>query len=211
MAEKAEKPKPDLKVVKPSFSERFKSKNAPTISGVQTLQTALPVLKIGEVDDWTMLHPSEDEYWTAEMCFVHVPIHGNNKKTLLHVIDDDLAVQYLPAKKIKRHRLALACKPNNVFFWCIVPSRNLDNTYNANALEACYKAQTHWVQALSLQSTGKEGYEIKFAQSQDAFVDTTWPLASKDELLEVTFKETNIDYDKHAGLLRLIGAKQDLT
>ena len=30
-----EKPKPDLKVVKPSFSEKFKSKNAPTISGVR--------------------------------------------------------------------------------------------------------------------------------------------------------------------------------
>ena len=35
--------------------------------------------------------------------------------------------------------------------------------------------------------------------------------ASKDELLEITFKETNIDHDRHPGLLRLIGAKQDLT
>ena len=145
------------------------------------------------------------------MCFVSVPIVGNNKKSLLHVIDDDLAVQYLPRKKIKRHRLALACKPNNVFFCCIVPSRNLDNTYNANAITACYKAQTHWIQASSLQSTGKEGYEIKFAQDQDAFVETKWPSPSMDELLEVTFKETNIDHDRHPGLLRLIGAKQDLT
>ena len=38
-----------------------------------------------------------------------------------------------------------------------------------------------------------------------------WPTRSKDELLEVTFKEANIDYDRHPGLLRLIGAKQDLT
>ena len=44
------------------------------------------------------------------MCFVSVPVKGA-KRNLLHVIDDDLAVQYLPAKKIKRHRLALACKP----------------------------------------------------------------------------------------------------
>ena len=57
---------PTLKIVKPSFSEKFKSKNAPTISGVQTLLTALPILKIGEVDDWSRLHPSEDEYWTCE-------------------------------------------------------------------------------------------------------------------------------------------------
>jgi hypothetical protein len=103
---------PELKIVKPSFSEKFKSKNGPTISGVQTLLTALPIMKIGDVDDWTRLHPSEDEYWTHELCFVSVPIQGA-KRDMLHVIDDDLAVQYLPAKKIKRHRLALACKPNN--------------------------------------------------------------------------------------------------
>ena len=52
-----EMPKPELKIVKPSFSEKFKSKNAPTISGVQTLLTALPIIKIGDVNDWTRLHP----------------------------------------------------------------------------------------------------------------------------------------------------------
>ena len=133
---------PELKIVKPSFSEKFKSKNGPTISGVQTLLTALPILKIGDVDDWTRLHPSEDEYWTHELCFVSVPIQGA-KRDMLHVIEDDLAVQYLPAKKIKRHRLALATKPHDVFFFCIVPSQNLDNAYNADAIKACYQAQTH--------------------------------------------------------------------
>ena len=44
-----------IKIKKPGFAEKFKSKNAPTISGVATLLTALPVLKIGEVDDWTRL------------------------------------------------------------------------------------------------------------------------------------------------------------
>ena len=97
-----------------------------------------------------------------------MPIKGA-KRDMLHVIDDDLAVQYLPAKKIKRHRLALACKPNDVFFFCIVPSQNLDNAWNADALKACYMAQTHWIQAMSRQSEGAEGYEIKFAQDQDAF------------------------------------------
>ena len=38
------------KVIKPSFSEKFKSKNAPTISGVETLLTALPIMKIGDVE-----------------------------------------------------------------------------------------------------------------------------------------------------------------
>src|SRR6476646_1441317 len=120
---------PELKIVKPKFSDKFKSKNAPIISGVETLLTALPILKIGDVNDWTRLHPSEDECWSCELCFVSVPIKGT-KRDMLHVIDDDLAVQYLPSKKIKRHRLALACKPNNVFFFCIVPSQNLDNSCN---------------------------------------------------------------------------------
>jgi hypothetical protein len=93
-----------IKIKKPSFAEKFKSKNAPTISGVETLLTALPLLRIGEVDDFTRLHPSEDAYWSCELCFVAVPIKGA-KRDMLHVIDDDLAVMYLPAKKIKRHRL----------------------------------------------------------------------------------------------------------
>ena len=202
---------PTLKIVKPSFSEKFKSKNAPTISGVQTLLTALPILKIGEVDDFSRLHPSEDEYWTCELCFVSVPIKGA-KRNLLHVIDDDLAVQHLPSKKIKRHRLALACKPeSDAFFFCIVPSQNLDNAYNADALKACHMARSHWIQATSRQSENAEGYKIDFAKDQDAFTEPKWPTRSLDELLEVTFKEANIDYDRHPALLRLIGAKQDLT
>ena len=80
--------KPGLKIVKPELIEKFKSKNAPTISGVETLLTALPILKIGEVDDWTRLHPNEDGCWTPEMCFVSVPTKGTNKD-MIHVIDDD--------------------------------------------------------------------------------------------------------------------------
>ena len=39
-----------MQIKKPlSFSEKFRSKNAPTISGVETLLTALPILKIGDV------------------------------------------------------------------------------------------------------------------------------------------------------------------
>jgi hypothetical protein len=202
-------PNPNLKVVKPNFSERFKSKNAPSISNVEQLLTALPILKIGDVGDWARLHRSEEDYWSCELCFVSVPIKGT-KRDMLHVIDDDLAVHYLPAKKIKRQRLALACKPHDVFFFCIVPSQNLDNIWNANALTACHKAQTHWLQALSRRSENAEGYEIKFARDESAFPEPKWPSPSLDDLLEVTFKDANIDHDRHPALLRLIGAKQDL-
>ena len=61
---------------------------------------------------------------------------------MLHLIDEEIAMQYLPAKKIKRLRLALATKPHDVFFFCIVPSQNLDNPWNATALEACEQAKT---------------------------------------------------------------------
>ena len=38
----------------------------------------------------------------------------------------------------------------------------------------------------------------------------TWVSRSLDELMEVTFRDSTIDHDRHPGLLRLIGAKQDL-
>jgi hypothetical protein len=199
-----------IKIKKPGFLEKFKSKNAPTISGVETLLMALPVLKIGDVGDFARLHPSEDDYWTYELCFVSVPIKGT-KRDMLHVIEDDLAVQYLPAKKIKRHRLALACKPHDVFFFCIVPSQNLDNPWNEQALKGCCQAQTRWVQALSRKAENVEGYEIKPTIDPDAFPEPKWPSRSLTELLEVTFKEAYIDHDRHPALLRLIGARQDLT
>ena len=98
-----------------------------------------------------------------------------------------------------------------MFFFCIVPSQNLDNSWNADALTACHKAQTHWIQAMSRRSEGAEGYKIEFARDQEAFPAPKWPSRSLDELLEVTFKDANIDHDRHPALLRLIGAKQDLT
>ena len=204
------KAQPELKIIKPSFMERLNRKTHQLSAALKHLLAALPILKIGDVNDWTRLHPSEDDYWTPEMCFVPVPIKGTNKD-MLHVIDDDLAVQYLSAKRIKRQRLALACKPHDVFFFCIVPSQNLENKWNSDALTACHKAQTHWVQAVSRRPEGTEGYKIEFAQDQEAFPTPKWPSRSLDELLEVTFRDANIDHDRHPGLLRLIGAKQDLT
>jgi hypothetical protein len=200
---------PTLKIVKPNFSDKFKSKRPPDIGGVETLLTALPIQKIGDVGDWARLHPSEDECWTSELCFVSVPIRGT-KREMLHLIDEDLAMKYLPSKKIQRFRLALASKPYDVFFFCIVPSQNLENSWNTSALEACELGRTRWIQALSRKSEGVEAYLIKYAQSEDAFPPPKWPSRTQDELLEVTFRAANIEHDRHPGLLRLIGAKPDL-
>jgi hypothetical protein len=210
MTEKEQAPQP--KIVKPAagFMEKFRSKRSPTIAGVTTLLTALPVLRIADANDFVRLHPSEEDYWSPELCFVSVPIHGE-KRDMLHLIDEELAMQYLPAKKIKRHRLALASKPNDNFILCIVPSQNLDNSWNATALQGCQQATTQWVQVSSRKDEGVEGYKIDRARDSDAFPEPKWPSRTLEDLIEITFRSVTIETDDHPALLRLIGARQNLT
>src|SRR6266851_3322930 len=115
-----------LKIHKPSRLDKFKSKK-PGTAGLETAPEVLSILKVGDTNDFVRLHPNEDEYWSDELCFVSVPII-NDKRDQLHLIDEEIAVRYLPAKKIKRFRLALATKPYDAHFLCQVPSINLDNT-----------------------------------------------------------------------------------
>ena len=63
----------------------------------------------------------------------------------------------------------------------------------------------------SRKAEGVEGYKIDYARDQDAFPDPKWPSRTLEELIEVTFRNANIDTDNHPALLRLIGAKPDLT
>lgn len=200
---------PPASIAKPEGSslDRFKSKRSPTIAGVATLLTALPHMKIGEVNDWARLHPDEAKYWSDEFCFVVIPIKGQ-KNDLVHLIVEELAEQYLSGKRIQRYRLALASKPHDVFFLCHVPSRNLDNNYNATAREACELAKTKWVQATSRKGEGVDAYKIDFARDQDAFPEPNWPKQSLDDLINVTFKGRMIVDENDPSLLRLIGAKQ---
>jgi hypothetical protein len=199
------------RIVKPSeFLEKFRSKRSPAIAGVATLLTALPVLRIADANDFTRLHPSEEDYWSPELCFVSVPIHGE-KRDQLHLIDEELAMQYLPAKKIKRHRLALASKPYDNFFLCIVPSQNLDNSWNTTALKACERATTLWVLVTSRKEEGVDAYKTDLARDPDAFPDPRWPSRTLEELIEVTFRSVTIETDDHPALLRLIGARQNLS
>ena len=52
--------KPPLKIVKPAgFLEKFRSKRPPTIAGVETLLTALPILRIADANDFVRLHPQK--------------------------------------------------------------------------------------------------------------------------------------------------------
>jgi hypothetical protein len=205
-----------ISVKKPSeFNlDAFKSTHNPSIAGVETMLTALPHYKIGDANDWVHLHPDEATYWSDELCFVTVPIKGQ-KRDILHLITEVLAERYLPSKRIQRFRLALASKPNDVFFLCHVPSQNMNNTWNDTAYKACQKAKECWVQAASRAPEGVEGYKIEYTEDRknglgDPFPDPQWPKQSIYEIIYTTFAGAMITEADHPALLRLIGSKQSL-
>lgn len=187
----------------------FKSTRDPSIANVETLITALPHYKISEARDWARLHPNEATYWSDTLCFVNVPIKGQKRDTL-HLITEKLAERYLPSNRIEQFRLALGAKPHDVFFLCHVPSRNMDNAWNATNYLACVQAKKSWVQATSRKGENVEGYQISYAKDQDAFPPPNWPKQSLDELISVTFTGCVIDHEENAALARLIGARQSL-
>jgi len=208
-----EKPKAEvipLQIVKPGRLDRFKSKKQPSIGGLETSPSVLGILKIGDVGDFVRLHPNEEEYWSDELCFVSVQIIGE-KKDQLHLIDEEIAVRYLPSRKIRRFRLALATKPYDAHFLCQVPSINLDYTWNSTALKACLQAKTHWVQVSSRKEENVEGYKTDKAVDADAFPEPKWLSPSLEYLIELSFQGAIIETDDHPGLRRVIGAKQNLS
>src|SRR5262245_48898374 len=75
-----------ISITKPSENglEKFRSKRSASIPGVETLLTALPHQRMAAAKDWVRLHPNEEEYWSPEFCFVHVPVKGQKRETLLN-------------------------------------------------------------------------------------------------------------------------------
>jgi hypothetical protein len=202
----------EVSIAKPSAFNlgKFKSKRVVAMANVETLPSALPVHSISEAKDFVRLHPNEELYWSDELCFVNVPIKGQKRDTL-HLMDEDLAMQYLPSARVLRFRLALASKPFDVFFLCKIPTRNQDNSWNVANLQACNQGKTFWVQATSRKEEGAETYKIDNARNHDAFPEPKWPSQTLDELIAVTFAGRMIEDENHPGLLRLIGAKQKLS
>jgi hypothetical protein len=198
-------------IAKPkAFSlDKFKVKRAPTIAGVNPLTQDLVVMRISDANDFVRLHPDEENYWTAPICLVSVPVKGQKKETL-HLIDEDIAVANLPSKKIKRFRLALASKPFDVFFLCLIPCVNLDNKFNETAVRGCENAKTTWVEVVSRKDQGHDDYQIKPARNPKAFPEPKWPTQPLDELIGASFDGRQIETEDHPGLLRLIGDAQRL-
>ena len=91
-----------------------------------------------------------------------------------------------------------------------MPTRNLDNPWNASNLQACEQAKTHWTQATGRKEEGVDAYKIDFAKDVDAFPEPRWPTQSLVDLIAKTFAGRMIDVADHPGLLRLIGARQSI-
>jgi hypothetical protein len=196
-------------IAKPKGSglDKFKSKRASAIANVETLVTALPIHSIAQAKDFARLHPDEDNYWSDELCFVSVPIKGQ-KRDLLHLIEEELAMRYLPSARIVRCRLALATKPYDVFFLCQVPTRNLDNGFNSTNLVGCEQAKRLWTQVTSRRDENVEGYKVDPAQDPEAFPDPKWPTQTLDELITSTFgPDRMIENEDHPALRRLRGMR----
>jgi len=201
-----------ISIAKPGAFDlnKFKSKRAAAMANVETLLTALPHHSISQAKDFVRLHPDEATYWSPELCFANVPVKGQKRDTV-HLIDEDLAMRFLPPPRILRFRLALASKPHDIFFLCHVPTRNEDNTWVASNLIACERAKTHWTQATSRREEGVEAYKPDVARDADAFPEPNWPTQSLTELIKITFTGRMIEAEDHPGLLRLIGAKQSVS
>jgi hypothetical protein len=189
--------------------DRFKVKREPAIAGVNALLTELPHHPISHAKDFVRLHPNEETYWSGSLCFVNVPIFGVDRDTL-HLIDEELALQFVQSRKILRFELALATMPYDVRFLCHVPTTNKDNSWNKSNLLACVHAKTRWVQATSRKEENVDGYKIEYAQDADAFPEPKWPTQTLEEIIGATFAGRNIEHEDDDALGRLIGRKPKL-
>jgi hypothetical protein len=94
-----------------------------------------------------------------------------------------------------------------VFFLCHVPSRGLDNSWNASNLQACEQAKTLWTTATSQKAEGIEAYKVGQARDPDAFPAPNWLTQLLETLIGVTFTGCLIEVADNPALLRLIGGK----
>ena len=187
---------------------QFKSKRGARAKEIETLQSALPMLKISDAADLVRLHPDEENYWSDPefpYCFIDIQNKGQKRETTYLIVED--LVPPVKLGRVKRHRLALASKPNDVFFLCTVPFDNLDNAWNRTALQACQMAKTQWVEAASGKSQGIEEYLISPSESETPWPNPQWPTLSLDELVYAAFgPDRMINSKDHPGYRRLVGA-----
>ena len=135
-----------------------------------------------------------------------MPVKGQRSHTL-HLIDEEIALTYIPNGDILRFKLALASKPYDEFFLAQVPTQNLDNTWNKSNLEAIEIARKVWARVTSLKNDGLEHYHITRAKDEDAFPEPKWPKQTTTELIRAAFQGRTIESDQDDALKRLTGSR----
>ena len=166
-------------IAKPStFSlEKFKSKRAATVANVETLQTGLPHHNIAQAKDFVRLHPNEEAYWSPELCFVNVPIKGQKRDTL-HLIDEDLAMRYLPSGKNPALPPGARDQAVRRVLPLPYPDAERGQHLERNQLDRlANRPRQLWVQATSRKEEGVDAYKIDLARDHDAFPEPKWPTA----------------------------------
>ena len=73
---------------------KFKCTRAASTAGLDNLVDRFAHHKVGEAKDFFRSDADEENFWSPEFCFVFVPIKGMKKDTL-HLIEEDLALEYL--------------------------------------------------------------------------------------------------------------------
>ncbi len=201
-------------IAKPSkFSlADFRTEQNPKATGIEPTCPALPMMRLADVKDFFVLHP-HDSYWSNEVALIQVPTKGSTESTQ-HLILDGIVKKYSDQlqARVKYCQIVLGAKPDNVFFLGLIPTRNLDNTFNASAIRAAVQAKSGiWTTVTSRKSEGHDDYFIGKAQEGGAFLETKWPTFSLDEIVEVTVGDKFITTDEHSSLDRLLGRRGKLT
>lgn len=200
-------------IAKPTSSrlDKFKTKLQHVSGVVDPFTGNLQVHKPAAVKDYIRTHHDEGAYWSDELCFVNVPIKGQPRETT-HIIEVEIALAYLPKAKLRYARLALATTPYDNFFLAEIATRNLDNDWCATERNAAQQLKGMWGLVFSGRDQGVEKYLVKPAEHQDAFPAPRWPTSvTIDDIILRTFADRMIETEEHPGLLRLRGARQNLS
>jgi hypothetical protein len=179
------------------------------LNKLETAPGALLVHKVGDVKDFFMVHPDEENWWSCELSFINVPVKGS--KGIVHLILDDLVNRHINRLrgKVQYRRLALATKPERGHLFLLsVPTRNLDNIYNQHAIDAIERAKTQYMMVTPYED--KDGYIVETTEDPAYFpAPDWWPTTQTiNKLIKTTYADRMIVSEDDPNLKRLIGGSQ---
>ena len=149
----------------------FATEQNPKATGINPTCAALPLYRLSEVKDFFILHPSDD-YWSIEIALVQVPTPGSKESTQ-HLILDGIVKKYSTKlqQRVKYCQIVLGAKPDNIFFFALLPTRNPDNSFNAAAIRAATQAKSGiWTTVTSRKAEGHDDYMVGQAEDDGAFL-----------------------------------------